>query len=643
MTWSARLVPPTDAPSQELNGPVQFGRYTVLARLGSGGMAEVLLAMFRGDHGFQKLVVLKRMHAQLASDAHFVRMFLDEARLAARLSHPNVVATSEVGEVDGVYFLAMEYLEGLSFDRIARYFVGGDTPIPLPFLLRVLCDILEGLHHAHELRDYDGSPLRVVHRDVTPSNIFVTVDGVAKVLDFGIAKAAMQDEATRTGTLKGKLSYMAPEQFYPDPVDRRVDLWALGVVLWEMCTGRRLFKGANDAATYRNIISADVPSLSRYRPDAPASLDAVIAGALARDRDQRYPDAEHLRRALESVLRDEFGAPSRADVADVMREHFGSIVEENRVAVRRFVVGENVTDAVPLHLSTQGAYRPGSVITLAPSLSVYDLNALAADTGVSAEIKTLRDAPIATGGSDGNGDWDVATNSDEGDENDTVQTSREELVALGFAMQVPTALAPAAPRVSMPSFVQEAPPPEPAWTPPPAPTWTPPPEPAWTPPPAPQGNFPPMSVGFEPVPQDIVAAQEADRARQRSRRRAENALGWLILVGLLAGVGLLVYAQRDWIQAAIREAQGGADPARSGVFILRLVSDPSGARVFEDGVEIGRTPLELPVVRVQLASHPRQLVLRLPGRMETRTTVPNSLAARAELRVVLPLAAPVRR
>ncbi|MFO0625774.1 MAG: serine/threonine-protein kinase [Polyangiales bacterium] len=635
MTWSAGLVPPTDAPTQELNGPVQFGRYTVLARLGSGGMAEVLLAMFRGDHGFQKLVVLKRMHAQLASDAHFVRMFLDEARLAARLSHPNVVATSEVGEVDGVYFLAMEYLEGLSFDRIARYFVGGDTPIPLAFLLRVLCDILEGLHHAHELRDYDGSPLRVVHRDVTPSNIFVTVDGVAKVLDFGIAKAAMQDEATRTGTLKGKLSYMAPEQFYPDPVDRRVDLWALGVVLWEMCTGRRLFKGVNDAATYRNIISAEVPPLSRYRPDAPASLDAVIAGALARDRDHRYPDAEHLRRALESVLRDEFGAPSRADVADVMREHFGSIVEENRVAVRRFVVGEDVTDAVPLHLSTQGTYRPGSAITLAPSLSVYDLNALAADTGVSAEIKTLRDAPIATGGGDGNGDWDVPTNSDEGEENDTVQTSRDELVALGFAMQVPAPLAPAAPRVSMPSFAQETPRAEPAWTAPP--------EPAWTPPPAPQANFPPMSVGFDAVPHDIMAAQEADRARQRARRRAENAVGWLILVALLAGVGLLVYAQRAWIEAAIREAQGEADPARSGVFILRLVSDPSGARVFEDGAEIGRTPLELPVVRLQLASRPRQLVLRLPGRLETRAMVPNSLAPRAELRVVLPLAAPVRR
>jgi serine/threonine protein kinase len=177
---------------------------------------------------------------------------------------------------------------------------------------------------------------------------------MAKVLDFGIAKAATQDEATRTGMLKGKLAYMAPEQFYPDPVDRRADLWSMGVLLWEMVTGRRLFKGANDAVTYQNIVSAEVPPVARYRPDAPAG-DRRGHRRRPRARPRpRYPDAEAMRRALESVLRDEFGAPSRADVADVMREHFGDIVEENR--------------------------------------------ALAVDTGVSAEIKTLRDAPIATGG-----------------------------------------------------------------------------------------------------------------------------------------------------------------------------------------------------------------------------------------------------
>lgn len=223
--------------------PQPFGKYTLLGRLGTGGMADALLAMLHGAMGFQKPVVLKRMHASLGRDSHFVKMFLDEARLAARLGHANVVATSEVGECDGHYFIAMDYLEGVSLDRIARKYIHDGREVPLGLLLRVLCDCLDGLHYAHELRDYDGAPLGVVHRDVTPSNLFVTSSGVAKVLDFGIAKAAMQDEATRTGTLKGKLSYMAPEQFYPDPVDRRVDLWALGVVLWEMCTGRRLFKG----------------------------------------------------------------------------------------------------------------------------------------------------------------------------------------------------------------------------------------------------------------------------------------------------------------------------------------------------------------------------------------------------------------
>lgn len=605
-----------DAPSQELEGPIQFGRYTVLARLGSGGMAEVLLAMFRGDHGFQKLVVLKRMHAQLASDEHFVRMFLDEARLAARLNHPNVVGTSEVGEVGGVYFLAMEYLEGLSFDRVARHFFSGNSTIPLGFLLKVMCDILEGLHHAHELRDYDGRPLRVVHRDVTPSNIFVTVDGVAKVLDFGIAKAAMQDEATRTGTLKGKLSYMAPEQFYPDPIDRRADLWALGVVLWEMCTGRRLFKGANDAATYRNIVSAEVPSVSRYRGDAPASLDAVIHAALSRDRDARYPDAEAMRRALHAVLRDEFGAPSRAEVAEVMREHFGDIVEENRVAVRRFVAGEEAAVATPMHLSTQGTFRPGVAMTLAPSLSIHDLSAFKHDPSASAEIKTLRDAPIATGGGDAAHDWELPTDSDAEDENDTVQTSREELVAMGFAMQVPAPLAPA-PRVAMPSFVEAAAP---------APS-------------AVHGAQAIAPQGFDTIPPHFLAAQGEVRARLASRRR-ENALGWFILAALIVGVGALAYTQRQWIEGAIREAQGERDPARSGVFILRVVSEPSGARVFESGAEIGRTPLELPVMRLELASRPRSLVLRLAGRVETRVAVPNSLAQRAELRVALPAATP---
>lgn len=623
-------------PEPELSGPVQFGRYTVLARLGSGGMAEVLLAMFRGDHGFQKLVVLKRMHAHLASDAHFVRMFLDEARLAARLNHPNVVATSEVGEVDGVYFLAMEYLEGISLDRIARHFIQGGEGIPLAFLLRALCDVLEGLHHAHELRDYDGTPLRVVHRDVTPSNIFVTVDGVAKVLDFGIAKAAMQDEATRTGTLKGKLSYMAPEQFYPDPIDRRTDIWAMGVVIWEMCTGRRLFKAANDATTYRNIMNAEVPSVNRYRADAPRGLDAVLSRALARDREARFPDAESLRRALDVVLREELGAPSRADVADVMRHHFGDIVEENRRAVRRFAGGVDANPEPPMHLSSQGVFKPGGVLTLAPSVSGVNVR----DLGIAPEpiaparggLGTLSAATIATGGDDGR-DWDAADEG--GDDNDTVQTSREELAAMGFSAAPPVAFAPVAPpRSSMPTFSE---PPELAPV-------------AFPPSALSSANlaaplYPAAAQGFEAVPPELLAAQEAERRRAATRRRVENAIGWVILLAVIAGVGMVLYANRAWIETTVNEARTGAsaDRSREGAYVLRLISDPSGATVFEGGAEIGRTPLELQVSRLQVSQRPRQFLLRAPGRVDTRALVGNHPTPRAELRVVLPVAAPTPR
>jgi hypothetical protein len=545
-----------------------------------------------------------------------------------------------VGEVDGVYFLAMEYLEGISLDRIARRFINAGEGIPLGFLLRVLGDILEGLHHAHELRDYDGTHLRVVHRDVTPSNIFVTVDGVAKVLDFGIAKAAMQDEATRTGTLKGKLSYMAPEQFYPDPIDRRSDVWAMGVVVWEMCTGRRLFKGANDATTYKNIMNAAVPPLSRYRPDAPPGIDAVIARALARERDERFPDAEAMRKALVTVLREELGAPSRADVADVMREHFGEIVEENRVAVRRFAGGGDTTAVTPMHLSAQGVFRAGSVLTLAPSVSAVnvrdlDIDPIAPQPVTAPEIETLRDAPIATGGGDG-GDWEVATDGDGDagdDNNDTVQTSREELAAMGLAVAAPVAFAPALPRVSVPSFVVTEPPPAEY-----APAYA-------ALPPAPWATSQPQAAapGFDAIPEEVLAAQEAERRRLRARRSVENAIGWVILVAVLAGVGMVAWANRAWIEAAVRDARGGADPARSGAFLLRIVSDPTGARVYEDGVELGRTPLELQVPRLQVATRPRQFILRLEGRVDTRALVGNHPTPRAELRVALPVAAPVPR
>src|SRR5215468_3006277 len=201
-------------------------KYRLIAEIGKGGMADVYLAVVQGPAGFNKLVVIKKTRSELTRDPEFIAMFLDEARLAARLNHPNVVQTHEVGQEGDRYFIAMEYLDGQPLNRI-RARAGSSFGVNLQ--VRVLADVLAGLHHAHELCDFDGTPLGVVHRDATPQNVFVTYDGLIKVVDFGIAKAVDSSAETRTGVVKGKVTYMAPEQAKGDRVDRRADIFAVGV------------------------------------------------------------------------------------------------------------------------------------------------------------------------------------------------------------------------------------------------------------------------------------------------------------------------------------------------------------------------------------------------------------------------------
>src|SRR5512133_824440 len=212
--------------------PVSLGKYRLLAELGHGGMAQVFLALAKGVAGFNKLVVIKQIHAELAEDPDFVRMFLDEARLAARLNHPNVVQTNEVDHDNKRYFIAMEYLEGQTLNRVFNRMGRDPKLLPLGHRLRLVADGLAGLHYAHELKDYDGKALGVVHRDFTPHNIFVTYNGVVKVVDFGIAKALNSSSQTQSGVLKGKVSYMAPEQARGERVDRRADIFSVGMILW---------------------------------------------------------------------------------------------------------------------------------------------------------------------------------------------------------------------------------------------------------------------------------------------------------------------------------------------------------------------------------------------------------------------------
>ncbi|MBI4957406.1 MAG: serine/threonine protein kinase [Myxococcales bacterium] len=278
-----------------------LGKYRLIAELGRGGMAEVYLAIVAGPAGFNKLLVVKCIRLHLAEDPDFLAMFLDEARLAARLNHPNIVQTIEVGNADGRYFIAMEYLEGQPLNRVLHRI--GREQLPLGSHLRILVEALAGLHHAHELTDYDGTPLGVVHRDTSPHNTFVTYSGQVKVVDFGIAKAMNSSAETRTGVLKGKVAYMSPEQAQGDKVDRRADVYSAGVLLWEALAARRMWKGQSDIVVLNQLLSptAEVPPPSSVRP-VPQRLEQICMRALARDRDRRYATALELGRDLEDAM-----------------------------------------------------------------------------------------------------------------------------------------------------------------------------------------------------------------------------------------------------------------------------------------------------------------------------------------------------
>ncbi|HEX2674226.1 MAG TPA: serine/threonine-protein kinase [Polyangiaceae bacterium] len=288
-------------PRARSNPPLALGKYTPFARLGHGGMADVYLAAARGLVGFNKLVVIKRMRD--SGEPAFVQMFLDEARLTARLNHPNVVHIYEVGEVDGTYFIAMEYLDGQSLDSISRALEASSMSLSEAFAAYIIVQALKGLHYAHQLTDYDGSPLGIVHRDCSPQNLFVTYTGQVKVLDFGIAKAASNQTHTEAGMLKGKVRYMAPEQMMGAPVDRRADVFSMGVVLWQLLAGCRLFSG--DTYETMHQLREPAPSVHSVRPEVSAALESIVAKALQRDPKQRYESAEAMQLALEQFVREQ--------------------------------------------------------------------------------------------------------------------------------------------------------------------------------------------------------------------------------------------------------------------------------------------------------------------------------------------------
>jgi eukaryotic-like serine/threonine-protein kinase len=295
-----------------------LGKYRLIAEIAHGGMGVVYLAMVQGPGGFNKLVVVKELKPELVEEPAFLTMFLDEARLAARLSHPNIVQTNEVGNDGDRYFLAMEYLDGRGLDQVRRRMKTAGFGLSPSMHLRIIADMLAGLEYAHTLSDFDGSPLHIVHRDVSPQNVFVTFSGHVKLLDFGIAKARSSSHETSAGIVKGKLSYMSPEQARGLKADARADVFSAGVMLWEALTGRRLHGGRTDQETLRALVAGQLPRASSARPGIPQELDEICARALAWNRDERYPSAAAFQEDLEDYLTSINASVSTRDVGECM-------------------------------------------------------------------------------------------------------------------------------------------------------------------------------------------------------------------------------------------------------------------------------------------------------------------------------------
>jgi eukaryotic-like serine/threonine-protein kinase len=309
----------------------RVGRYAMFGEIAAGGMATIHLGRLLGPAGFSRTVAIKRLHAALAKDPEFVTMFLDEARLAARIRHPNVVSPIDIVATKGELFLVMDFVQGESLARLVRAAANTGKRIPVNVTLSILSGVLHGLHAAHEAKSERGEPLGIVHRDVSPQNVLVGVDGVARVLDFGIAKAAGRASTTREGQIKGKLSYMAPETLQNSEADRKSDTYAASVVLWEALTGERLFRADTAATTLARLLTETVVRPSHYAPNISAELDAIVLRGLSRDPAARFATAREMALALEA---------SGPLVSSTTVGEFVSLVAHNELAQRAERIAE---------------------------------------------------------------------------------------------------------------------------------------------------------------------------------------------------------------------------------------------------------------------------------------------------------------
>jgi serine/threonine-protein kinase len=303
---------------------VPFGKYLLQRKIAEGGMAEIFLAQQPGIEGFARKVVVKRLLPDLSAESDFVRMFLNEARLAARLNHPNVVQIFELGQEDGAYYLAMEFIPGEDLRSVAQQADSLGKRPSLGLVCRILIEVLAGLHYAHTRTGPDGKPLGLVHRDISPQNVLVTYDGSVKIIDFGIAKATQrqQQDQTQAGLLKGKYAYMSPEQTRSGQIDARSDVFSAGILLWELLTWRRLFKRATDLATLVAVSDEPAPRVALLNPEVPEELDNITLRALAIDPDARFASAQEFQAALEECVANQGWEADNRALRSYMHELF---------------------------------------------------------------------------------------------------------------------------------------------------------------------------------------------------------------------------------------------------------------------------------------------------------------------------------
>ncbi len=334
----------------------RFGKYRLVDRIAVGGMAEIFLAHETGADGTERPIVIKRIRPHLTKEPSFVKLFLNEARLAAQLNHPNIVQIYDLGKMGESYFIAMEFIFGRDMRRVVPKSEGLGIPFPLVYALKIASSALAGLHYAHTKVDLTGNPLNIVHRDVSPENIFVAFDGTVKVLDFGIAKATnVPTGETRTGELRGKLSYMSPEQCLARPVDCRSDIFSLGVTLYEWLTGFKLFTGESEIAVMRNVTEGKIYAPSYFKADIPGPVESILMKALERDPQRRYQTAAEMQHAIDEFLDAYEFTPTPLHLSNFLKQLFYDEMEAEQA---KLAARAPTSDAVPAPVEEAPAPPP---------------------------------------------------------------------------------------------------------------------------------------------------------------------------------------------------------------------------------------------------------------------------------------------